>query len=124
VLDWYLAHIRPMIDPKNASIYLFPSIRTSGGRLNPSTFRYWFQSAANDAEMPMTFHRFRHGFASILIREGEDIRNIADMLANTPAVCARRYAFLDPDRGATHSQNTMMRAANNVEPTLRKGART
>lgn len=124
VLDWYLAHIRPLIDPKNASIYLFPSIRTPGGRLNPSTFRYWFQSAANDAGMAMTFNRFRHGFASILIREGEDIRNISDMLANTPAVCARRYAFLDPDRGATHSQNTMTRAANNVEQTLRRGART
>ena len=123
VLDWYLAHIRPLIDPQNASIYLFPSIRGRGGRLNPSTFRYWFQSAANDAKLPMTFHRFRHGFASILIRDGVDIRNIADLLGNTVAVCARRYAFLDPGRGAKIAQDAMVRAAQESEADLRKGAR-
>ncbi|EPX79375.1 tyrosine-type recombinase/integrase [Litoreibacter arenae] len=123
VLNWYLKFIRPLIDPENKSIYLFPAIRTVGGRLNPSTFRTWFQSAANDADVPMTFHRFRHGFASILVRMGEPMRNIADMLGNTEAVCSKRYAFLDPDRSAQIAQGAMARAAATAEKTLRKKAR-
>ncbi|MCB1313714.1 MAG: site-specific integrase [Sedimentitalea sp.] len=123
VLDWYLREIRPLIDPDNKSIYLFASIQTAGGRMNPSTFRNWFQSAANDAGIPMTFHRFRHGFASILIREGESMRIIADMLANTVGVCATRYAFLDPDRSARQAQEAMTRAADKAERRIRKGGR-
>lgn len=120
VLDWYLKSIRPLIDPKNESIYLFPSIRVPGGRLHPSTFRQWFQSAANDAGVPMTFHRFRHGFASILVRMGESMRNIADMLANSEAVCSKRYAFLDPDSSAKIAQDAMEEAAAAAERTIRK----
>ena len=120
VLDWYLKSIRPLIDPKNESIYLFPSIRVPGGRLHPSTFRQWFQSAANDAGVPMTFHRFRHGFASILVRMGESMRNIADMLANSEAVCSKRYAFLDPDSSAKIAQDAMAEAASAAECTIRK----
>ncbi|TNF13009.1 MAG: site-specific integrase [Rhodobacteraceae bacterium] len=123
VLDWYLKKIRPLIDPENKSIYLFPSISVVGGRLNPSTFRLWFQSAANDAGVPMTFHRFRHGFASILIRMGKSMRNIADMLANTEAVCSKRYAFLDPDRSAKQAQDAMVEAAAEAERTIRKRGR-
>lgn len=123
ILNWYLKFIRPLIDPENKSFYLFPAIRTVGGRLNPSTFRTWFQSAANDAGVPMTFHRFRHGFASILVRMGEPMRNIADMLGNTEAICSKRYAFLDPDRSAQIAQDTMAKAAAAVETTLRKEAR-
>lgn len=120
VLDWYLKSIRPLIDPKNESIYLFPSIRVPGGRLHPSTFRQWFQSAANDAGVPMTFHRFRHGFASILVRMGESMRNTADMLANSEAVCSKRYAFLDPDSSAKIAQDAMEEAAAAAERTIRK----
>lgn len=124
VLNWYLKFIRPLIDPENKSIYLFPAIRTVGGRINPSTFRTWFQSAANDAGVPMTFHRFRHGFASILVQMGEPMRNIADMLGNTEAMCSKRYAFLDPDRSAQIAQDAMAKAAAATEITLRKKART
>ncbi len=87
--------------------------------MNPSTFRLWFQAAANDAGVPMTFHRFRHGFASILIRMGKSMRNIADMLGNTEAVCSKRYAFLDPDRSAKIAQDAMVQAAAEAERIIR-----
>jgi hypothetical protein len=123
VLDWYLKNIRPLIDPENKSVYLFPAIRSVAGKLNPSTFRTWFQSAANDAGVPMTFHRFRHGFASILVRMGESMRNIADMLGNTEGVCSKRYAFLDPDHSAKIAQDAMAEAAAAAERTIRKRSR-
>jgi site-specific recombinase XerD len=123
VLDWYLKNIRPLIDPENKSVYLFPAIRSVAGKLNPSTFRTWFQSAANDAGVPMTFHRFRHGFASILVRMGESMRNIADMLGNTEGVCSKRYAFLDPNHSAKIAQDAMAEAAAAAERTIRKRSR-
>jgi hypothetical protein len=115
IMDWYLHEIRPLLDPQGESIHLFPSIQKTGGRINPSTFGIWFQAAVNDADLVMTFHRFRTGLAVLLVRRGVPMRQIADLLANTETTCRQRYAFLDPDRSAKASQDAMVAAAAEVE---------
>ena len=46
----------------------------------------------------MTFHRFRHGYATLLLARGWDnLVFAAKMLGNTPEVCRRNYAWLDDE---------------------------
>ncbi len=129
ILDWYLAEIRPLLDPPGPeldpqgkrlnphgmSIYLVPSIRKRGGRINPSTFDIWFQSAANDAGISMTFHKFRTGLASLLIRNKTPLQEVADLLAHTLRVCQKRYAYINPDKSAQSAQDAMIAGADAVE---------
>jgi len=56
----------------------------------------------------MTFHLWRAGVATLLL--DDDWNNLpiaADMLANTPAVCARSYAFLNPGKTIAAGQNIL-----------------
>ncbi len=96
VLDWYLQVIRPLFPHHRKSIYLFPAIEAVGERLAHKTFDGWFQRAASAAKLPMTFHQWRHGYASLLLHASwNNLHVAAQMLGNTPEVCARNYGWID-----------------------------
>ena len=107
VLDWYYKRIRPLFHHADKSIFLFPAVE-SAAHLNKGVFDRWFQRAAAKAGIPMTFHLWRAGVATLLL--DDDWNNLpiaADMLANTPAVCARSYAFLNPGKTIAAGQNIL-----------------
>lgn len=98
VLNWYLQTIRPLFPHAEKSIYLFPSVERAGPPLHTRTFDTWFQAASAKAELPMSFHRWRHGYATLLIAQGWDnLIFAAKMLGNTPEVCRRNYAWLEEE---------------------------
>jgi hypothetical protein len=60
-----------------------------------TAFDTWFQRAASETKLPMTFHRWRHGYATLLLAEyWNNLPVAADMLGNTPTVCAKSYAWI------------------------------
>ena len=99
VLAWYLSKIRPLFSHHKENIYLFPAVEKPGQRLAHKTFDTWFQRAASTAELPMTFHQWRHGYASLLLdADWGNLPLAAQMLGNTPGVCARNYGWIDKER--------------------------
>ncbi|MCP1168907.1 site-specific integrase [Limimaricola litoreus] len=112
VLRWYLDVIRPLFEHAEASIYLFPGVTKPGQSLNHKTFDTWFQRAASDADMTMTFHLWRHGYASLLLaQDWGNLAHAAAMLGNTPAVCGRNYAWIDEQRLFLDGQQKMIASA-------------
>lgn len=112
VLRWYLDVIRPLFAHAEASIYLFPAVTKPGQSLAHKTFDTWFQRAASEAELPMTFHMWRHGYASLLLaQDWGNLAHAAAMLGNTPAVCARNYGWIDEEKLYLAGQEKMIASA-------------
>lgn len=111
VMKWYLSTIRPLFPFAGDSIHLFPAVK-SPDALAYGTFDTWFRSAATSAEIPMTFHLFRHGYASLLLMHDYSLLNVAaDMLRNMPAVCARSYACIDKQQVFARGKQMMIESA-------------
>jgi hypothetical protein len=111
VLAWYLAKVRPLFPHQKKSIYLFPSVQTPGKQLGHKTFDIWFQRAATEAGLPMTFHQWRHGYASLLLdADWSNLPDAAQMLGNTPGVCERNYAWINKERLILEAQAKIITA--------------
>jgi hypothetical protein len=109
VLAWYLDRIRPLFEHEATSIYLFPAVQAQGKSLNHKTFDTWFQRAASSVKFPMTFHKWRHGYASLLLAASwNHLPHAAQMLGNTPAVCARNYGWIDEERIVLETQDIVL----------------
>lgn len=112
VLSWYLKVIRPLYPHHKTSIYLFPAVLKESLPFNRGTFDKWFQRAASAAGLPMNFHLWRHGYASLLLlADWGNLPNAAQMLGNTPGVCARNYAWIDTEQLILDSQRKTVAAA-------------
>ena len=112
VLSWYLQTIRPLFPHADTNIHLFPAVEARDARLGNGTFDLWFQRAASDASLPMTFHRWRHGYATLLLDESWDnLQVAADMLGNTVQVCARSYAWIDSQKLYAAGQDKLIERA-------------
>lgn len=112
VLAWYLSKIRPLFPHHASNIYLFPAVQTPGQRLSHKSFDTWFQRAASTAEVPMTYHQWRHGYASLLLSaDWGNLPFAAQMLGNTPGVCARNYGWIDKERLILEGQAKTIAAA-------------
>ena len=108
VLAWYLDRIRPLFEHEATSIYLFPAVQAQGKSLNHKTFDTWFQRSASAVKFPMTFHKWRHGYASLLLAATwNNLSHAAQMLGNTPDVCARNYGWIDRERLVLQTQDAM-----------------
>jgi hypothetical protein len=115
LLDWYLADIRPLFPHAKQNIHLFPSVEDPTAPLGPRTFDTWFQKATAATPLPMTFHRWRHGYATILLAEDwNNLRLAADMLGNTVAVCDKNYAWLDKQKTYGAGQRVMIRRSKKL----------
>lgn len=109
IMNWYLSRIRPLFPHAAESCFLFPAVETATTHLGKGTFDPWFQRAATDAGLPMTFHRWRHGYATLLL--DQDFNNLqvaADMLGNTPLVCARNYAWINKAKLYQQGQDVLI----------------
>ncbi len=112
VLSWYLARIRPLYPHADANIHLFPAVESAAGALGKKTFDGWFQRAASEANLPMSFHKWRHGYASLLLAaDWGNLPHAAAMLGNTAAVCARNYAWIDDEKLILDGQEKQVAAA-------------
>ena len=112
VLAWYLNKIRPLFPHAAKNIHLFPAVESPDLPLSKNTFDAWFQRAASEAGIPMTFHRWRHGYASLLLAQSwSNLQVAADMLGNTPAVCAKSYAWINKQKIYSHGQDIMIARA-------------
>jgi len=109
VIAWYLKKIRPLFPHAADNIHLFPSVEIAGKALGKSTFDAWFQRAASEANIPMTFHRWRHGYATLLLAEDwNNLQLAADMLGNTLSVCAASYAWINKPEIISAGQDQMI----------------
>ncbi|MDO5604807.1 MAG: hypothetical protein Q4G25_06555 [Paracoccus sp. (in: a-proteobacteria)] len=109
VMSWYLAKIRPLFPHAERNIFLFPAVETGGKPLCRGVFDTWFQRAATEAGLPMTFHRWRHGYATLLLdADFTNLQVAADMLGNTTAVCARNYAWINKTKLFQQGQDILI----------------
>lgn len=109
VIEWYLNHIRPLFPHARTSDYLFPAVLSANRPLPPETFDTWFQCAASRAKLPMTFHQWRHGYATLLLQANwNNLSLAARMLGNTPKVCAANYAWIDQEKMFEEGQNILI----------------
>lgn len=96
VLDWYLETIRPLFPHAEDNIYLFPAVANAGRPLGKGTFDAWFQRASGEVGLHMSFHRWRHGYATLLLDTSwSNLKVAADMLGNTMSVCESNYAWIN-----------------------------
>ncbi len=112
VIAWYLSRIRPLFAHHAVSIYLFPAVEAKDRPLGRGLFDKWFQRATAAAGLPMTFHRWRHGYASILLaKDWGNLPHAAEMLGNTPAICEKNYVWINKEKLITEGQNKMLESA-------------
>lgn len=116
VLEWYLETIRPLFPYADDSIYLFPAVADPGRPLGKGTFDGWFQRASGEVGLHMNFHKWRHGYATIML--DDDWRNLkaaADMLGNTVSVCERNYAWINKKKLHKEGQQIMVDSGRKKE---------
>lgn len=116
VIAWYLKKIRPLFPHAAENIHLFPAVETAGKALNKGTFDAWFQRAASEADIPMTFHRWRHGYATLLLAiDWNNLQLAADMLGNTLSVCSKSYAWIKKEKIYAAGQDKMIDRAKGLK---------
>lgn len=110
VLDWYLEVIRPRIPSADHSVFLFPG--RSGRAISSSSLRAWLQSHSRDLNIPMNPHNFRHGLASLYLRDHPgEFGQVARLLCNTPSVVRLHYAWIDEEAEMRVVQQNVARMA-------------
>ncbi|WP_348657576.1 hypothetical protein [uncultured Sulfitobacter sp.] len=123
VLDWYIETIRPLFPHADDSIYLFPAVE-SPGPLNKNTFDGWFQRASGSVGLHMTFHKWRHGYATILLDQNwANLKVAADMLGNTMSVCETNYTWINKKKLHKDGQRMMVERSHEKDAEV-MGART
>ncbi|WP_394181161.1 hypothetical protein [Yoonia maritima] len=109
VLDWYLKTIRPLCRHHEDSVFLFPQVKKGSDHIGELTFTKWFQKYASEAGLPMTFHMFRHGVASLLVNQDwSNIAAAAELLGNSVRVCEERYAFFNEEKLVSSGQQKLI----------------
>lgn len=110
VVEWYLEHIRPRLPWADRSEYLFPGYR--GQRISDEALRNWLQCHSRDLGIPMSPHNFRHGLASLWLRNRPgDYSGAARLLCNSPATVRAYYAWIDHDAEMVNVQAEVARQA-------------
>lgn len=108
VLDWYFREIYPRFSHAATSNYLFPSPELADKPISKAGFNKIFQNISNEFDIPMTFHNFRHGCATLILKANpESVSAAAALLGNTVAVCAKNYGFIDKDKVIRHGQGIL-----------------
>lgn len=97
VIEWYLDEIRPRIPNAAHSPYLFPGYRTDV--MGKESLRYWVQKHSMEMGLPMGPHNFRHGLASLYLRDHPgEYSQAALLLCISPEVVRSNYAWIDEER--------------------------
>lgn len=98
VFGWYVTKIRPLIDNGRNLPWLFPA-RQADDHLCTQVFDTYMLEVSDAIGLPMTAHKFRCGQASRLLASSwANLPIAAELLGNTPAVCARHYAWINQEK--------------------------
>lgn len=96
ILEWYLEEIRPRMPWADHSSYLFPG--ETGELISTQSLRNWIQDHSRDLGIPMDPHNFRHGLATLYLRDHPgDYSGAARLLCNTPETVRAHYAWIDEE---------------------------
>lgn len=96
ILEWYLDEIRPCLPWAERSNYLFPGYNQEV--ISVTALRNWLQDHSRDLGMPMNPQNFRHGIASLYLRDHPgEYGQAARLLCNTPNVVRKHYAWIDEE---------------------------
>ncbi|MFH1109311.1 MAG: tyrosine-type recombinase/integrase [Planctomycetota bacterium] len=82
--------------PKRACRWYFPS--PAGGRWDPDNFSQDLRAINSKHGLSWSCLDFRHTFGSHLAQKGESLYKIAELMGNSPEICRRHYAALQPER--------------------------
>lgn len=96
IIEWYLDVIRPRVPWADRSNYLFPGYE--GELISAGALRGWLQDHGRNLGLPMNPHNFRHGLASIYLRDHPgEYSQAARLLCNTPETVRAHYAWIDEE---------------------------
>jgi hypothetical protein len=96
IIEWYLNKIRPRLPYATRSEYLFPGYKTE--IISPNSLRNPLYRFTRDLGIPMTPHNFRHGLASIYLRDHPgEYSQAARLLDNTASTVRKHYAWIDEE---------------------------
>lgn len=108
ILEWYLKEIRPRMSWADRSNYLFPG--DQGELLSTQSLRNWIQDHSRDLGIPMDPHNFRHGLASLYLRDHPgDYSGASRLLCNTPETVRAHYAWIDEEAEMRNVQEAVAR---------------
>lgn len=87
-LDRYLV-------PRSEAKWFFPSPLAQ--RWDPDNFSAYLRHANQEASLRWSCLDYRHTFGSQLVQNGISLFKVATLLGNSPEICRRHYAALNPE---------------------------
>ena len=111
ILIWYIENIRPRLEHRE-SVWLFPGSKSPDQPLSSAALRNALKMHARHAGVVMQPHWFRHGVASLYLREhpgGYD--HIARLLDDKPSTVRRYYGWTDDEAMLEQVQSELVRMA-------------
>lgn len=103
VVYWHSDELTMLIEKwkqrRPESEYLFPTIRSSGGkgtRIEPRTYRYQFDRYVEKAGLPgwVTSHTLRHSFATNFLKRGGNIKTLQTILGHKSLAVTEKYLHI------------------------------
>lgn len=82
--------------PKRRGPWFFPS--PTGRRWDPDNFSQDLRTINRQHHLDWSCLDFRHTFGSQLAQKGESLFKIAELMGNSPNICRKHYAALQPDQ--------------------------
>ena len=93
---------RGLVRRRKAGVFLFPSVKSVGGRLSESSISYALKRFVdihgikyNGVEWPLATHQFRKKFARIMTKTGLGIRALQDQLKHFDIEMTRGYGEIN-----------------------------
>ncbi|TKD17654.1 site-specific integrase [Rhodobacter capsulatus] len=110
VLWWYIREIRPMLPHAASSEFLFPGFEREV--LCAQVIRNWLADSSRDFGMPMHPHNYRHGLATLYLRDHPgDYSGAARLLFVTPNTVRLHYAWIDQEAALRQVQSEVAKMA-------------
>jgi integrase len=106
-----------------SGLWFFPG--PTGNRWNPDHFSQTLKKINEAAGLTWSCLDFRHTFGSHLAQKGESLYKIAELMGNSPDICRKHYAALQPHEMRDEvefgtPQNTAGKAGGSQDPTTQK----
>jgi integrase len=83
-------------EPAGTTPWFFPSPQLC--RWNPDNFSQSLRKINEQHGLPWSCLDYRHTFGSHLAMKGESLYKISELMGNSPEICRRHYAALEPER--------------------------
>lgn len=92
------------------SNYLFPGFKSE--MIAAGTLRNWLYRQTREMGIPMKPHNFRHGLATLYLRDNPSgFSYAAQLLGNSASVVRQHYAWIDHDKELAEVQQEVAKLA-------------